>query len=70
MFYLFYVSIIYISCLHAFQGWVTLQLIRDSGARGFLSARSVTGFLSDVYSTAADELGKIHLIADARVFII
>ncbi|XP_027115002.2 DEAD-box ATP-dependent RNA helicase 3, chloroplastic-like [Coffea arabica] len=49
------------------QGWVTLQLIRDSGARGFLSARSVTGFLSDVYSTAADELGKIHLIADARV---
>lgn len=49
------------------QGWVTLQLIRDSGARGFLSARSVTGILSDVYSTAADELGKIHLIADARV---
>ncbi|KAL3515813.1 hypothetical protein ACH5RR_022715 [Cinchona calisaya] len=49
------------------QGWVTLQLTRDSGARGFLSARSVTGFLSDVYSAAADELGKIHLIADSRV---
>ncbi|KAL3538411.1 hypothetical protein ACH5RR_001777 [Cinchona calisaya] len=49
------------------QGWVTLQLTRDSGSRGFLSARSVTGFLADVYSAAADELGKIHLIADARV---
>lgn len=52
------------------QGWVTLQLTRDSGyARGFLSARSVTGFLSDVYPIAADELGKIHLVADERVCI-
>lgn len=25
------------------------------------------GFLSDVYATAADEIGKIHLIADERV---
>ncbi|XP_068659481.1 DEAD-box ATP-dependent RNA helicase 3, chloroplastic-like [Aristolochia californica] len=50
------------------QGWVTLQLIRESGfSRGFLSARSVTGFLSDVYSGAADEVGKIYLIADEKV---
>lgn len=50
------------------QGWVTLQLTRDpSYSRGFLSARSVTGFLSDVYSPAADEVGKIHLIADERI---
>ncbi|KAL5580446.1 hypothetical protein UlMin_012888 [Ulmus minor] len=50
------------------QGWVTLQLTRDPAfSRGFLSARSVTGFLSDVYSTAADELGKIFLVADERI---
>ncbi|GLT88486.1 hypothetical protein SLE2022_065110 [Rubroshorea leprosula] len=50
------------------QGWVTLQLTRDpSHTRRFLSARSVTGFLSDVYSAAADEVGKIYLIADERV---
>lgn len=50
------------------QGWTTLQLTRDSvNSRGFLSARSVTGYLSDVYSPAADEVGKIHLIADERV---
>lgn len=47
------------------QGLVTLQLTRDAAhSRGFLSARSVTGFLSDVYSAAADEVGKIHIIAD------
>ncbi|CAA0833559.1 DEAD-box ATP-dependent RNA helicase 3-chloroplastic [Striga hermonthica] len=45
------------------QGLVTLQLTRD---RGYLSSRSVTGFLSDVYSAAADEIGKIHLIADEK----
>lgn len=50
------------------QGWVTLQLTRDSTySRGFLSARSVTGFLSDVYSRAADEVGKIHIIADEKI---
>ncbi|KAK7284483.1 hypothetical protein RJT34_19229 [Clitoria ternatea] len=50
------------------QGWITLQLTRDSeNARRYFSARSVTGFLSDVYSAAADEVGKIHLIADERV---
>lgn len=50
------------------QGWVTLQLTRDTGfSRGFMSARSVTGFLSDVYSAAADEVGKIQIIADERV---
>uniref|UniRef100_A0A1D1ZIM5 RNA helicase n=1 Tax=Anthurium amnicola TaxID=1678845 RepID=A0A1D1ZIM5_9ARAE len=50
------------------KGWVTLQLTRDSGfSRGYLSARSVTGFLSDVYPPAADEVGKIHLIADERI---
>ncbi|OIV91051.1 hypothetical protein TanjilG_17011 [Lupinus angustifolius] len=50
------------------QGWVTLQLTRDGdNSRRFLSARSVTGFLSDVYSPAADEVGKIHLIADEKV---
>ena len=49
---------------------MTLQLTRDAGyARGFLSARSVTGFLSDVYPSAADELGKIFLVADERVCI-
>ncbi|KAJ6897717.1 DEAD-box ATP-dependent RNA helicase 3 [Populus alba x Populus x berolinensis] len=50
------------------QGWTTLQLTRDpTYSRGFLSARSVTGFLSDVYPAAADEIGKIYLIADERV---
>ncbi|XP_010546798.1 PREDICTED: DEAD-box ATP-dependent RNA helicase 3, chloroplastic [Tarenaya hassleriana] len=50
------------------QGWVTLQLMRDpSNSRGYLSVRSVTGFLSDVYTPAADEVGKIFLIADDRV---
>ncbi|KAL4377672.1 hypothetical protein GQ457_02G037140 [Hibiscus cannabinus] len=50
------------------QGFVTLQLIRDETySRRFLTARSVTGFLSDVYTAAADEVGKIHLIADERV---
>ncbi|XP_051146553.1 DEAD-box ATP-dependent RNA helicase 3, chloroplastic [Andrographis paniculata] len=50
------------------QGLVTLQLTRESGySRGYLSARSVTGFLSDVYAPAADEMGKLHLIADEKV---
>lgn len=50
------------------QGWVTLQLTRDPAfSRGFLSARSVTGFLSDVYSPAAGDVGKIYVIADERV---
>ncbi|KAG2316605.1 hypothetical protein Bca52824_019727 [Brassica carinata] len=50
------------------QGWVTLQLIRDpTNSRGFLSARSVTGFLSDVYRPAADEVGKIFMVADDMV---
>ncbi|XWS58031.1 hypothetical protein CRYUN_Cryun08bG0000200 [Craigia yunnanensis] len=50
------------------QGLITLQLTRDSSySRGFLSARSVTGFLSGVYPVAADEVGKIYLIADERV---
>ncbi|XP_010551750.1 PREDICTED: DEAD-box ATP-dependent RNA helicase 3, chloroplastic-like [Tarenaya hassleriana] len=50
------------------QGWVTLQLTRDaSNSRGYLSVRSVTGFLSDVYTAAADEVGKILMIADDRV---
>jgi ATP-dependent RNA helicase DDX21 len=52
------------------QGWVTLQLTRDSeNSQRYFSARSVTGFLSDVYSKAADEVGKVHLIADERVCI-
>ncbi|CAN6280725.1 unnamed protein product [Urochloa humidicola] len=47
------------------QGWVTLLLTRDPGfGRGFFSPRSVTGFLSDVCSAAADEVGKIYLTAD------
>ncbi|KAI3523689.1 hypothetical protein L1887_02014 [Cichorium endivia] len=33
-------------------------------SRGFMSARTVTRFLADVYATAADELGKIHIIAE------
>lgn len=50
------------------QGWVTLQLTRDPGfGRGFFSPRSVTGFLSDVCSAAADEVGKIYLTADENV---
>lgn len=47
-----------------------MQLTRDSASsRGFLSARSVTGFLSDVYPAAADEVGKIHIVADERVLV-
>lgn len=54
--------------LFPMQGWVTLQLTRDPGfGRGFFSPRSVTGFLSDVCSAAADEVGKIYLIADENV---
>uniref|UniRef100_A0A5B7AYN6 RNA helicase n=1 Tax=Davidia involucrata TaxID=16924 RepID=A0A5B7AYN6_DAVIN len=50
------------------QGLVTLQLTRDPGySKGFLSARSVTGLLASLYSAAADEVGKICLIADERV---
>ena len=50
------------------QGWVTLQLTRDPGyGRGFFSPRSVTGFLSDVCSAAADEVGKIYVTADENV---
>ncbi|PKA48882.1 DEAD-box ATP-dependent RNA helicase 3, chloroplastic [Apostasia shenzhenica] len=50
------------------QGWVTLQLTREPGySRGYLSARSVTGFLADFYPAAADEVGKIHLVADDRI---
>ncbi|GFP95043.1 dead-box ATP-dependent RNA helicase 3 chloroplastic [Phtheirospermum japonicum] len=51
------------------QGLVTLQLIRETTgySKGYLSARSVTGFLSDVYSAAADEIGKINLIADEKL---
>ncbi|KAK9147184.1 hypothetical protein Sjap_007087 [Stephania japonica] len=50
------------------QGWTTIQMTRDSGySRGYMSARSVTGFLSDVYPAAADEVGKIYLIADEKV---
>ncbi|XP_058738438.1 DEAD-box ATP-dependent RNA helicase 3, chloroplastic-like isoform X1 [Vicia villosa] len=50
------------------QGWVTLQLTRDSeNSQRYFSARAVTGFLSDVYSKAADNVGKIHLIADEMV---
>ncbi|CAM8922960.1 hypothetical protein QQ045_023113 [Rhodiola kirilowii] len=50
------------------QGLVTLQFTRDASlSRGYLSARSVTGFLSDVCPAAADEVGRIHIIADERV---
>lgn len=50
------------------QGWITLQLTRDSDtSTRYLSARSVTGLLSGVYPPAADEVGKIYLIADERV---
>ncbi|KAG0487728.1 hypothetical protein HPP92_009823 [Vanilla planifolia] len=50
------------------QGWVTLQLTREPAyTRGFFSARSVTGFLHDVYPAAADEVGKIHLLADEKI---
>ncbi|XP_076954111.1 DEAD-box ATP-dependent RNA helicase 3, chloroplastic-like [Bidens hawaiensis] len=51
------------------QGWTTLQMTRDSdtSVRGYMSARTVTGFLSTVYATAAGVLGKIHVIADKKV---
>ncbi|KAM0067645.1 putative RNA helicase [Helianthus debilis subsp. tardiflorus] len=50
------------------SGWIMLQLTRDPVlSRGFMSARTVTGFLADVYKTAANELGKIHIIADEMV---
>lgn len=58
----------FLNCF-VFQGWITLQLTRDSDDRRYFSARSVTGFLSDVFSSAADEVGKIHIIADERVCI-
>ena len=48
---------------------MTLQLTRDPSAhsRGYFSPRSVTGFLSDVSPAAADEVGKIYMVADERV---
>ncbi|KAJ0916191.1 putative RNA helicase transcription factor interactor and regulator CCHC(Zn) family [Helianthus annuus] len=51
------------------QGWTTLQMTRDSDSsiKGYMSARTVTGFLSSVYATAAGVLGKIHVIADKKV---
>ncbi|KAL9141081.1 hypothetical protein ABFS82_14G079700 [Erythranthe guttata] len=50
------------------QGLITLQLLRDAGSsRGYLSTRAVTGFLSDVYPSAAGEVVKIHVIADEKV---
>ena len=49
---------------------MTLQLTREPGySRGYFSPRSVTGFLSDVYPAAADEVGKIYLVADSKVCI-
>lgn len=36
-------------------------------SRGNLSASSVMGFLADVYSSSADEIGKILMIADDKV---
>lgn len=41
----------------------------DSSIGGYMSARTVTGFLSSVYATAAGVLGKIHVIADKKVCI-
>lgn len=62
--------VLYLILLFLLQGLVTLQLTRESSSsRGYLNARSVTGFLSDVYSDAADEIGKIHLIADENVSV-
>lgn len=43
-------------------------MTRDEAyTRGYLSARSVTGFLSDVFPAAADAVGKIHMVADQTV---
>lgn len=54
--------------LQHLQGWVTLQVTRELGyPLGFFSARSVMGFLSDVYPSAADEVGKIYLVAGKKV---
>lgn len=62
--------IIHFYWILSLQGWVTLQWTRDPASSSrYLSARSVTGFLSDIYPAAADEVGKIHLIADERVCI-
>lgn len=47
---------------------MTLQLTRDPDySRGYLSPRSVTGFLSDIYPPAADEVGKIYMVAGDKV---
>ncbi|GJX59937.1 chaperone protein DnaJ 16 [Tanacetum coccineum] len=47
-------------------GWTTLQ--RDPFlTRGFMSTRTITGFLADVYAITADELRKINIIADEQV---
>jgi ATP-dependent RNA helicase DDX21 len=49
---------------------VTLQFIREPGySRGFFSARTVVGFLSDVYPDAADEVGKVQLLAEEGVIV-
>ncbi|KAG6663067.1 hypothetical protein CIPAW_02G000300 [Carya illinoinensis] len=51
------------------QGWVTLQLTQHPPySSGYLPTRYVTGLLSDIYPVTTDEVGKIHLIADERVF--
>lgn len=66
--YLCKTSYCFLFMQYGFQGQVTLQFTRDDSlSRGYLSARSVTGFLSDVCPAAADEIGRIHLIADERV---
>ncbi|KAI3815485.1 hypothetical protein L1987_15154 [Smallanthus sonchifolius] len=49
------------------QGARMDYIATDSGSCFIKSARTVTGFLADVYKTAADEPGKIHIIADERV---
>uniref|UniRef100_A0A0D6R213 RNA helicase n=1 Tax=Araucaria cunninghamii TaxID=56994 RepID=A0A0D6R213_ARACU len=52
------------------EGWTTLQLTRQSamlnGGRP-ISARAVTGILSQIWPPAADQVGKICLIDDPRV---
>ncbi|KAK6139514.1 hypothetical protein DH2020_026745 [Rehmannia glutinosa] len=64
-----------VGCKFEFIGPPSVQEVLESSAEQVVatlsavhpeSVKSVTGFLSDVYSAAADEIGKIHIIADEK----
>eukprot|EP01018_Ginkgo_biloba_P021900 Gb_04849 [translate_table: standard] len=52
------------------EGWITLQITRDSirgGGRPLISTRAVTGTISEIFPKAADQMGRICLIDGDRV---